>query len=178
MRAILVGWALSASFALLAASQTASAQTPLDGFLTKDRPCEGSAAYQAFAKSLNERYNFDGSRSGRVVIPADLEINFGTPNARKAGDHTHVSVPVSNVVYFGIPVRELNFFFGHSNGINVKSIVFSADLATTRSRLGAMVKKANAKLQREMAEVSGSDADYLKLQRHKAGSELLCDLST
>lgn len=72
-------------------------------------------------------------------------------------------------------MQALNFYAGLGNCIDLVSIAFAADLATVQRRLGATVKTVNAKLQREMADVSRPAADYATLQGKKSVSELVCD---
>lgn len=142
----------------------------LGGFL---KACAMGSAFDAFHRSLADRYGSTGNRSAKLSIPPALVSSIGTIEAKNLGEYTEVKVATTGV-FKGFPVRRLDFALGNENGITRWEVLFAASVADVRAKLGAEVGRSRAALKKKDVEETGADTG---IDEKDGTASLWCDLS-
>lgn len=149
-----------------------------DGFLTGLESCKPGARFDAYFRSLAEKYGNDAGTTRAIVrgavrlaVPADVAAGLGGPASVNRKSYTDVTVPAAGT-YKGLGVTGLIFSFGNQNGISVAAVTFSAPLAEVRKVFGAAAARANAAGKKE------EYAQYAVSFGKGPGGRIICDRST
>ena len=116
-----------------------------------ENACSDSLEIKAFEKqfTIYDEKLFH-SKLGKVNLPAIYKSATGTPstkmNINKTGDYSEFILPVTAGTYYGIPVKSIQLYVGHENGIGGKQIVLNASVKDVKQTLGkqkVLFKKRN-----------------------------------
>lgn len=157
---------------LVVASPPARAGAVLDGFLEgMDEGCRQSPAFQAFEQSLVARHTPPIRRGTAIVAPPDLAAAIGPATAVDKGEWVEVSVPLDGT-WRGVAVKRFVFSLGKENGIHAWAVEFAAPAEAVTATFAERVKRSNAAMAVEYAEIEASTG--LDLDGRAA---LYCDVS-
>ncbi|MBV5264512.1 hypothetical protein [Pinisolibacter aquiterrae] len=161
-----------AGLVLVAAPVPVRAGAVFDGFLEgMDDGCRQSPAFQAFEQSLVARHTPPIRRGTKIAAPADLAAAIGPAAAVDKGEWVEVSVPLDGT-WRGVAVKRFVFSLGKENGIHAWAVEFAAPAEAVTATFAERVKRSNAAMAVEYAEIEASTG--LDLDGRAA---LYCDLS-
>lgn len=159
---------------LLVAAPSRAAETDLSPFLGGFlKACEMGRAFDAFHRSLAEKYGSTGKRSAKLSIPPALASSIGAIEAKNLGEFTEVKVATSGV-FKGLAVRRLDFALGNENGVTRWEVLFDASVADVRAKLGAEVDRSRAEMKKKDVMELGVDTG---IDEKDGSASLWCDLS-
>ncbi|MCE1235721.1 MAG: hypothetical protein LWW93_05120 [Hyphomicrobiales bacterium] len=142
----------------------------LGGFL---KACEMGRGFDAFHRSLAEKYGSTGDRSAKLSIPPAMASSIGAIEAKNLGEYTEVKVATTGV-FKGFAVRRLDFALGNENGVTRWEVLFAASVADVRAKLGAEVGRSRTALQKKDVFETGADTG---IDEKDGLASLWCDLS-
>ena len=149
-----------------------------DSFLSGIESCRPTPSFDAFVRSLGEKYGNDFGTTKAVVrsnvqiaVPANVSAGIGAPASVNKKDFTVVTVPAAGA-YRGLPVAGFEFTLGNENGISLAAVTFSAPLADVRKVFGAAAARANAAGKKE------EFAQYAVSFGKGPNGRIICDRST
>ena len=101
---------------------TAAAAQPLDPLLEGfDDACHYTDAFGAL---LQSSYAF-ARKEGPIALPKGYEAAFGKPVVKREDDYLHISLPVLNGTWRGVPVKEIEAYITElESGFSTHAVVF------------------------------------------------------
>ncbi len=111
--------------ALLGLAAAPAIAMPLDPLL---EGFDDACAYtDALGALLQSSYAF-ARKEGSVVIPAGYEAAFGTPTVAPVEDYLHITLPVTDGTWRGVPVKQIDAYITPlESGLSSHAVVFPAD---------------------------------------------------
>ena len=159
-----------------------AAVTPATSTVPTIAPAVGSTEWSTFFKSMEINCNksedmkvlFAGMRKRQVTLPDPYLSQAGKLKIVNRDGYKEAILPVAGT-YYGVPVKEVVYYYGENNGTNGFYIILSGSVA--------QVRKALAKVQyRKAPAAPGSENEPSPQgeigadQRGRAG--VFCDTST
>lgn len=93
----------------------------LEGF---DDACQYS---DGLAALLQSSYAF-ARKEGPIAIPAGYEAVFGQPTVAPVDEYLHITLPVTDGTWRGVPVKEIEVFITElESGFSSHAVIFPAD---------------------------------------------------
>ena len=126
---------LVTSFSSLAAAQDPD-WTPV--FKSFEKACSISEK-STFGVLKNNLIVFPESGSqtqlGKVVLPQAYLQATGKVKRTDKGEYAHYQIPVTSGTYHGMPVKYIEFYMGHENGINGENIILNVPYNEVKKKL-------------------------------------------
>lgn len=95
-------------------------------FKAWENGCANSPEFDAFQKRFVFFDRRRGLQVGDIQLPDAFKAATGTPVSRYRVDYSSYILPVTAGTYYGIPVKSIEFYTGHENGIGGKQLVLKA----------------------------------------------------
>jgi hypothetical protein len=95
-------------------------------FKAWEHGCVNSPEFDAFQKKFAFFDRQRGLELGEIKLPDAFKVATGTPTSRYRDDYSSYILPVTSGSYYGIPVKSIEFYTGHENGIRGKQLVLNA----------------------------------------------------
>lgn len=113
---------IAALFGLVA---TPALPMPLDPLL--EGFDDGCSYTDVLATLLQSSYAF-ARKEGQVEIPAGYEAAFGKPTVTREEDTLHITLPVTNGTWRGVPVKEIEAYITElESGLSPHAVVFPVE---------------------------------------------------
>jgi hypothetical protein len=125
-------------------------------FKTWENGCENSPEFDAFETQFAALDKVDQLKWEKVNLPPLYKSALGTPASRNRGDYANYTFPVTAGSYYGLPVKAIQLYRGHTSGIAGKQLLLHAseqDVRQTLKKQKVSFKKQNGR----QAEVVGGD---------------------
>lgn len=104
-------------------------------FKAWENGCVNSPQFDAFQKKFAFFDRQRGLELGEIKLPDAFKASTGTPTSRYRDDYSSYILPVTSGSYYGIPVKSIEFYTGHENGIRGKQLVLNAPEQGVRAAL-------------------------------------------
>lgn len=124
-------------------------------FKAWEHGCVNSPELDVFEKHFVFFDRQRGLQVGEVRLADVFKAATGTPVSRYRIDHSSYTLPVTAGSYYGIPVKSIEFYSGHENGIGGKQLVLRASEQEVKKMLRKK-KVVFRKLKAYRAVVSGT----------------------
>lgn len=170
---------LATMFTILTGAASSGPMLDVSGLIGPvERGCQLSKMLERFRLVLNTRYTFEEGAvrpDTSLDVPKPFGAAIGHIEAFDRGDHTEIVVLLRGT-YRGLPTRSISFRIGHSNGINVTTLAFTATTAEVERVLGPATEASQRAFQ--------TDPDLrlfgfsVRIVSQTGGSALVCNMST
>lgn len=104
-------------------------------FKAWENGCVNSAEFEAFQKRFAFFDRQRGLELGEIRLPQAFKAATGAPTSRYRDDYSSYILPVTSGSYYGIPVKSIEFYTGHENGIRGKQLLLDAPEQSVRAVL-------------------------------------------
>ncbi len=112
------------------------------------------------------------SRLGKVVLPQAYLKATGKPKRENKGEYANYVIPVTSGTYYGMPVKAIELYLGHGNGINGEAIILNVPYSEAKKKL------KNVKFEKEPFDPTDGYLQAEILREGKKMTRIQCDSST
>jgi len=112
--------------------------------------------------------------NSRLILPLQYARHFGAPQIdTEKSDFSLIRVKIEGATYHGFPVKELQQWMGHGNGVNGFSLSLSATPEAVESKLNSEFRIVDSCHNDPYC----GEPFQIKISPHGEGTQLICDTS-